>query len=76
MIHRTPDPVTSPAHYTGHPSGIECIQVVEHLPFLEGNIIKYLWRWRDKNGTEDLLKARWYLDRLIQNETQATKESP
>lgn len=64
------DPVTNPSHYTGHPSGIECIQVVEHLPFLEGNIIKYLWRWRDKNGVEDLKKARWYLDRLIQNQPQ------
>jgi hypothetical protein len=33
--------------------------------YLQGNIMKYLWRYRYKNGTEDLKKARWYLDRLI-----------
>jgi len=37
-----------------------------NLGFFEGNIIKYLSRWRDKNGTEDLLKARHYLDKLIE----------
>jgi hypothetical protein len=38
---------------------------VQDRGFLEGNVIKYLWRWREKNGLEDLKKARWYLDRLI-----------
>lgn len=65
---RQVDVVNRPPHYRQHPSGVECIQVVEHLPFLEGNIIKYVWRWRDKGGVEDLEKAKWYLDRLIQNE--------
>lgn len=41
-----------------------------NLGFFEGNIIKYLSRWRDKNGTEDLLKARHYLDKLIEIETK------
>ena len=36
-----------------------------NIPFVEGNIIKYVMRFRDKNGLEDLLKARQYLDMLI-----------
>ena len=37
-----------------------------NLGFFEGNIVKYLSRWRDKNGVEDLLKAQHYLDKLIE----------
>lgn len=47
---------------------IECLDVVKHLSFMDGNIIKYVWRWRDKNGLEDLLKAKFYLDELIKKE--------
>jgi hypothetical protein len=54
------------SHYTSHPSGIECIQVTEHMNFNIGNAIKYLWRMEHKNGIEDLKKARWYIDREIQ----------
>jgi hypothetical protein len=39
------------------------------LGFFEGNIIKYLTRWKDKNGMEDLKKARHYLDKLIEVES-------
>ncbi len=60
------DPVRHPAHYTSHPSGIECIQVTEHLPFCIGNAIKYLWRCDDKHDDiQDLQKAAWYIDREI-----------
>ncbi len=65
-----PDPVNHPSHYK-HPSGIECIDVVEHLPFLRGNAIKYLWRAGEKGGRvqqiEDLRKAKWYIEREIAN---------
>jgi len=44
-----------------------------NLGFFEGNIIKYLSRWRDKNGIEDLLKARHYLDKLIEIESKCSK---
>jgi hypothetical protein len=59
--------VNHPQHYVGHPSGIECIEVVEHMNFCIGNAIKYLWR-ADLKGKaiEDLEKARWYIDREIQ----------
>ena len=36
------------------------------IPFLEGSIIKYLTRWRDKNGLEDLKKAQHFLEKLIE----------
>lgn len=60
------DPVNHPAHYTSHPSGVECIQVVEHMGFNLGNAIKYIWRADEKgNAIEDLRKAAWYVQREI-----------
>ncbi len=60
------DPVSNPKHYTNHPSGIECIQVTEHMGFNLGNAMKYIWRCDlKKDAIEDLKKARWYLDREI-----------
>lgn len=60
------DPVNHPAHYTAHPSGIECIQITEHMNFNLGNAVKYIWRAGDKGAAlQDLRKARWYLDREI-----------
>lgn len=56
------DPVNNPAHYTGHPSGVECIEVTRHLSFNRGNAFKYLFRHRDKGHPEqDLQKALWYI---------------
>jgi len=60
------DPVDHPKHYNDHPSGIECIEVVEHMNFNLGNAMKYIWRAGLKGATvQDLEKARWYLDREI-----------
>ena len=62
----TPDPVNHPAHYTNHPSGVECIEVTEHLNFCIGNAVKYLWRAGEKgNYVQDLEKAAWYIAREI-----------
>lgn len=61
--------VDHPQHYNDHPSGIECITVVEWFDFLLGNAIKYIWRAGHKPGIDvlkDLKKARWYLDRKIE----------
>jgi hypothetical protein len=64
--HAGPDLINHPPHYTSHPSGIECIQVTEHMNFNVGNAIKYLWRASEKGRhLEDLRKARWYIDREI-----------
>lgn len=60
------DPVNHPAHYTEHPSGVECIQITEHMNFCLGNAMKYIWRADLKGGVQDLEKAVWYLNREIQ----------
>ncbi len=61
------DMVNHPPHYTNHPSGVECIQITEHMGFCLGNALKYIWRSDLKgNAIEDLEKARFYIDREIQ----------
>jgi hypothetical protein len=65
------DPVNHPKHYTEHPSGVECIQITEHMGFNLGNAIKYIWRADLKNGLEDLKKAEWYIKREINKRQQA-----
>jgi len=64
-----PDVVNHPPHYLKHPSGVECIQITEHMGFTLGNAMKYLWRADYKNGVEDLQKAVWYIQREIQKRT-------
>lgn len=60
------DLINHPPHYTGHPSGVECIAITEHMNFCRGNAMKYLWRAGEKGDeVEDLKKARWYIDREI-----------
>ena len=63
------DAVSHPSHYTS--GGIECIDCIKaalgenFTGFLIGNVIKYTYRYKNKNGLEDLKKAAWYLDRAI-----------
>jgi hypothetical protein len=62
-----PDPVKHPLHYTVHPSGIECIQITEHMGFNLGNALKYIWRCDLKrDAVEDLRKAMWYINRELE----------
>jgi hypothetical protein len=64
------DMVNHPKHY--NESGIECIDALQAMlgkgfnEYLQGNIAKYLWRYKYKNGIEDLKKAQWYLNKLIE----------
>jgi hypothetical protein len=61
------DLINHPPHYTSHPSGIECIQITEHMGFNLGNAIKYIWRADLKgNSMDDLAKARWYITREME----------
>lgn len=70
-IRPTHDPVNRPKHYTGHPSGIECIQITEHMGFCLGNAVKYIWRADLKNDAiEDLKKAVWYINREIEKRSK------
>lgn len=62
----TQDPVNHPAHYTQHPSGVECIELTENMTFNVGNAFKYLHRAALKgNQQQDLEKAAWYIEREI-----------
>ena len=66
---QTMDMVNHPPHY--NKAGIETIEAIKAMTddgfqyYLQGNIMKYLWRYRYKNGAEDLKKAQWYLSELI-----------
>ena len=66
------DMVNSPPHY--NQTGIECIHAISAATdkgfryYLQGNIMKYLWRYKYKNGVEDLRKAQWYLNVLIEDQ--------
>jgi hypothetical protein len=70
------DNVNHPSHYTQ--GKVECIDAIEAATVKKtgldavctANIIKYIWRCEDKNGLEDLKKARWYLDRMIEHNEQ------
>lgn len=64
------DPINHPDHYQGKVEAIDAIEAAtDGLDGIEavctGNAIKYLYRWKRKNGVEDLKKAQWYIDRLI-----------
>jgi hypothetical protein len=58
--------VNHPQHYTAHPSGVECVDIAEHLSFNLGNALKYVWRAGKKHPEktrEDIAKALWYVRR-------------
>ena len=62
-------------HYTSKAIQPWDFIVSNNLPFLEGNVVKYVSRWRDKGGVQDLHKARHYLDKLLEIE-QAKAPTP
>lgn len=65
-VNKEPDPVNHPPHYNDHPSGVECIEITEHMNFNLGNALKYIWRAALKGKQiQDLEKARWYIDREL-----------
>jgi len=65
--------VEHPPHYA-HPSGVECIEIAEHMNFCLGNALKYIWRADLKgDAVEDLEKARWYISREIERRAAATR---
>lgn len=65
------NPVTKPSHYQGH-TGIECKEAMEsmlgtdpYIAYMQGCAFKYLWRWKEKNGIEDLKKARECIGNML-----------
>lgn len=67
--------VDHPKHYNVHPSGVECLEIVEHMNFCLGNAIKYIWRADHKeNDIVDLKKAIFYLEREIKRRGPSEEE--
>ena len=74
--------VDHPPHYQSE-TGLETIDVIEAFTFdlkgieavCTGNVVKYISRWKKKNGLQDLKKAKWYLDRLINHVETLEKEN-
>lgn len=74
--------VSHPAHYQSE-TGLEVIDVIEAFTFdlkgIEatdtGNVLKYMCRWKNKNGVQDLEKARWYLEHLIDHVKNLEEEN-
>lgn len=72
------DAVNHPTHYTA--GQIECIDALESATagfcgieaICTANAIKYLWRWKLKNGVQDLEKAKWYIDKLIEKQKEVS----
>jgi len=65
------DPVNHPKHYVSHASGVECIQITEHMGFNLGNAVKYIWRADLKSDAiEDMKKAVWYIQREIEKRSK------
>ena len=70
------DNINHPAHYTAHPSGVECITITEGFSFNLGNVIKYIWRAEEKGALiADLQKAEWYLRREINRRIDAANSA-
>lgn len=68
------DVVNHPSHYTQYP--VEVIELTRHMPFCDGNVVKYVARSPYKgNRLQDLKKARWYLDDAIAQEEQKLEEA-
>ena len=75
------DNVNHPSHYTQ--GNVECIDAIKAatvgLTGIEAvctaNAIKYCWRWKEKNGAEDLDKAIWYIQKLKKEITNANSNS-
>jgi hypothetical protein len=63
------DLINNPPHYNSLEAAcpncgenIECIEITSKMDFVIGNAVKYLWRYKHKNGLQDLLKAKWYIN--------------
>jgi hypothetical protein len=73
MINHPPHYIQGDAKCGACGSPIECIDVTRHMDFNLGNVIKYIWRAKYKNGMQDILKAQWYLNDAV---NELMKQAP
>lgn len=71
LVNAKPDLVNHPPHYKQGKIEVSDFIIDQKMSFLEGNIVKYVARYKFKNGTQDLKKALWYLQKLIETLEQS-----
>jgi len=67
--------IISPDYYKRGDIEVTDFIIDQSMSFLEGNIVKYLVRYKEKSGIEDLRKARWYLEKLIQEQVKHSENN-
>ena len=67
--------IISPDYYQRGNIEVTDFIIDQSMSFLEGNIVKYLVRYKEKSGIEDLRKARWYLEKLIQEQVKHSENN-
>ena len=72
MVNHPPHYTTGPGSCSGCGKTIECLDIVKHMDFCEGNAMKYLFRYRKKGGVEDLKKAVFYINTMIEMSSPAS----
>ncbi len=79
VMGKSQDNVNNPSHY--NQAGIECIDAIKaslgdgYQDYCKGNVMKYLWRYKHKNGIEDLKKAQWYLNSMVESVEESVVEN-
>jgi hypothetical protein len=67
--------IISPDYYKRGNIEVTDFILDQSMSFLEGNVVKYLVRHKEKSGIDDLRKARWYLDKLIEEQLKHGEEN-
>jgi len=67
--------IISPDYYKKGNIEVTDFILDQSMSFLEGNVVKYLVRHKEKSGINDLRKARWYLDKLIEEQLKHGEEN-
>ena len=67
--------ITSPDYYKRGNIEVTDFIIDQSMSFLEGNVVKYITRYKEKSGIEDLRKARWYLEKLIEEQVKHSENN-
>ena len=67
--------ITSPDYYKKGNIEVTDFIIDQSMSFLEGNVVKYITRYKEKSGIEDLRKARWYLEKMIEEQVKHSENN-